>query len=177
MHELKSGAPRVGLALCLACAVGCAPKALTAKTEPAELERTCLFWHVVASCKTLGEYYEAGKFVDHDMTKAAFFYERGCRLGDIQLCVRLGIDLDRGEQLPRDSGRAVDFFRYACSGADGNPNTYAGCTNLGVHLLNGDGIGKDEVRAASLFDRGCKGGWRDGCYWIDRKSTRLNSSH
>jgi len=38
MHERKRGAPRLHLALCLASAVGCAPKALTAKTEPAELE-------------------------------------------------------------------------------------------------------------------------------------------
>src|SRR5260370_9970690 len=145
--------------------LGCHSRGITRKEDPAERERNCVFEKVAPDCRTLGGYYESGRFVPRDPTKAAFFYERGCRLGDDALCVTLGEDYAKGEKIRKDDAMAVELFRIACNGPGGRPSTYAGCSDLGVQYLNGEGVKKDESRPASLFEDAGSGGAPEGCYW------------
>jgi len=154
------------LTLCLAGGVlGCHSARITAKEEPVELDQHCVFEKLAPACRTLGGYYETGRFVPRDLTKAAFFYERGCRLGDDRLCVTLGEEYARGERIRKDGAFAVELFQIACNGPGGRESTYSGCTHLGVQYLNGEGVEKNESRAASLFEGACSGGFLEGCYW------------
>src|SRR3954467_6801112 len=79
--------------------------------------------------------------------------EDECRHGRQQSCVELGAMYARGDRLPKDPARAVQFFSWACQGGN-----FDGCARAGTANLVGFGVPKQPAIAASLLERGCRGG-------------------
>jgi hypothetical protein len=108
-----------------------------------------------------------------------------CGHGSARSCIALGLLLDQGKIVPRDTleagknfGRACDLgaslacrglidlvrrdgpsaFERKCSQKDGES-----CFIMASLYYTGHGVARDNVRAFSLFREACEAGWQRGC--------------
>jgi rhomboid family GlyGly-CTERM serine protease len=86
-------------------------------------------------------------------------FRRGCTLGVMADCRRLGWLFQVGRGVPRSRTRAAALYRGACLRGDA-----LGCTNLGFLHARGDGVAHDVARAAAYYRLGCAGGSAIGCH-------------
>ncbi|HEY5934311.1 MAG TPA: hypothetical protein VIU61_06750, partial [Kofleriaceae bacterium] len=62
-------------------------------------------------CVVLGVVYQLGLV---DFTKAATYYDRGCKGGESSGCVNLALLYRDGTGVPRDEDRARQLIKRAC---------------------------------------------------------------
>jgi TPR repeat protein len=96
-----------------------------------------------------------------DLSRALALFDRGCRLGDWESCVRAGnllTDQDVAGVM-RDPARAATLFERACG-----RGSLRACNNLAQRYQNGDGRAQDLPRAVGLFERACDGGDAVSCF-------------
>ena len=167
------------------------------------------------NCFQIAESYRKGNGVPRDVARAAQFYEHACDGGhteacsilgliryggvvykeacdggDAEGCWHLGNIYEEGDGVPRDNGRAREYFRLACAGGSaqgcrdlaryviGNDPSQAAellkqscdggdataCNRLGVMYSVGNGVREDPSRAAELVRMACAGGEAWGCF-------------
>ncbi|MFH1531656.1 MAG: SEL1-like repeat protein [Pseudomonadota bacterium] len=75
----------------------------------------------------------------------------GCRDGDAQSCLTLGMIKDQGVGVAPDPRSAISLYRRACSGGE-----LLACYSLGVLLETGRGVDMDVVEAAAVYEAACK---------------------
>jgi hypothetical protein len=82
---------------------------------------------------------------------------RGCRAGDLELCLDVAAILFRGEAGEADPQAARDLTSYAC-----DRDNQEACVELAL-LLHGSGATDDRERVTGLLERACERGRGDGC--------------
>jgi TPR repeat protein len=85
------------------------------------------------SCRTLGQWYRAGRQVPHDDVRAQALLDRACDQGNTDACVEAGRAYRDGTGVARDTARAAQLLRKACR-ADSRP----GCSELNALCAAGE---------------------------------------
>ena len=93
---------------------------------------------------------------DHAGARAV--YDKGCKAGEPEACLLLGMMLKAGEGGPKNLEEAAGQFAIACKGK----NAMA-CNELGVLYLSGEGVKRDWTMAQATFKRACDMGYQPGC--------------
>ena len=88
----------------------------------------------------------------------AELYERACRQGWADGCIRLAGVHFLGTGGDRDVPRAVTALERACS-----LKSTSACADLGVILQNGDGVPRDPEKGRAYLKQACDGGLRPAC--------------
>lgn len=88
-------------------------------------------------------------------------HTRACGQGWLDGCEGVAIAHLRGDGVPRDPGKAAEFFETACRG--GLPT---GCANVGFMYYSADGVPKDEARGVAHLRQACDMGHPDACRWL-----------
>jgi len=114
-------------------------------------------------CNLLGTFYETGRGVDKDFSKAVSYHRIACNKFGAYGCTDLGLSYQMGRGVKRDIFQAVQFFRKACDG--GRPE---GCFQLGLSYDEGLGISKDIGAAVSRYRQACDGGWKMACHMLGK---------
>ncbi|MFO0760662.1 MAG: hypothetical protein U0359_29560 [Byssovorax sp.] len=130
----------------------------------------CMLWSG-RSCR------EAARTADTDR-EVASLGERGCAGDDAQSCLIAGRAYQRGDEMPRNLGKAQKLYRIGCAlgedegcaRAHGIELTMAceqhsavGCRDLGNAYLRGDEVDQDRGAAARAFRKACLLGADDAC--------------
>lgn len=95
----------------------------------------------------VGWFYDTGRHVGRDFTRAAEYYRRVVR-DNPSVQWRLGVMYDLGQGVPENPGEALRLFRQAASDNDANANA-----SLGVMCANGRGVRADYVQAMRHYRR------------------------
>jgi uncharacterized protein len=101
----------------------------------------------------LGILYEAGRGVDQDYEKAAFWYRKAAEQGDAQGQNHLGLVYAAGRGVELDHEKAAGWYRKA---ADQGLSVAQG--NLGNCYASGKGVEQDYVLAASWYRKSAEQG-------------------
>src|ERR1700724_692844 len=73
-----------------------------------------------------------------------------CEKGMHGSCFTLGVMLEEGNGVAKETARAAKLYERACNGGHADA-----CSNLGVLHESGDGVTKDLKLAMTLYQRGC----------------------
>lgn len=101
----------------------------------------------------LGWFYDEGRGVVIDKTRAATLYRRAAEAGQKHAQWRLGVMLDKGEGVPSDPAQAVAWFRK--SAAQGFTNAYV---SLGVMYSTGRGVPQSYAAALLAYQEAARRG-------------------
>lgn len=99
------------------------------------------------STALLGWFYDTGRHVQQDYTRAAEIYRRVAR-NNPSVQWRLGVMNDLGQGMTENPEEAVRLFRQAAADDDANANA-----SLGVMYANGRGVRADYVQAMRYYRR------------------------
>ncbi len=58
--------------------------------------------------------YEYGDGVDQNISKAVFYYRRGCNLRNHLACASLGSMYEDGDGVQKDLPKAIYYYRRGC---------------------------------------------------------------
>ena len=105
-------------------------------------------------------------YFSRDPSRAARFYERGCRLGHPGSCHGLGLLLKHGSGVAADNVAAASLFQDACRRGH-NP----ACVSIAYALRNGDGVRQDPDLADAVFREACIGGSALACSEVGTTGT------
>ncbi len=81
-----------------------------------------------------------------DVSRAVYFFLKGCDLGDGSLCMSVADLYAEGRWLRADAPRAAALHEKACALGEGE-----GCARAGQMYLTGRGVPKDERRGRELL--------------------------
>jgi TPR repeat protein len=87
--------------------------------------------------------------------------DKGCKAGDPDACVALGVAYLQGLGTPPDPARAAAIFTAGCERGD-----FAACSSLAMQTALGLGVAKDLPRAAALAERACGAGMPLACHTL-----------
>ncbi|HET8645450.1 MAG TPA: tetratricopeptide repeat protein, partial [Vicinamibacteria bacterium] len=105
--------------------------------------------------------------VPRDMARAASLYAKGCDLGAMADCVRLGELYEEGHGVPKDLKRTAALYQKACDSGDAAlPMTV--CSRLALLYESGSGVRRDLARAAALYKQGCQQGIALDCEALEK---------
>lgn len=104
--------------------------------------------------RSLAEAYYAGRHgADQDFAKAAEWYRRLARQGDVRAQTSLGLMYARGYGVPKDMSQAHRWWNFAA--AQNDPGAQF---NLGLTYVQGEGVEVDYARAARWFREAARRG-------------------
>jgi len=106
------------------------------------------------ACASAGEIFDQGLGTTRDVKRALAFFDRGCRLGNSESCVRT-----HPGHVADAAARERAEFQAECDQSLG-----VGCHNLAVLYLEGRGGEKNSARALELFERSCTLGYPPACH-------------
>lgn len=95
----------------------------------------------------LGWFYDTGRHVSRDFTRAAEYYRRVVR-NNPSVQWRLGVMYDLGQGVPENPAEALRLFRQAAGNDDINAHV-----SLGVMYANGRGVPADYVQSMRYYRR------------------------
>jgi uncharacterized protein len=104
----------------------------------------------------LGWFYDTGRFVERDHSRAAQLYQRVSN-DNPSVQWRLGVMYDLGQGVREDPARAVQLFRQAA-----NANFANGAASLAVMYANGRGVSTDYTQAMRYYRRAAELGGSAG---------------
>lgn len=96
----------------------------------------------------LGQIYEQGLSVAQDSNKAAEYYAKGAKLGDVHSQFALAVMLTEGRGIKRDKKLAVHFYEMAAE-----KNHAVALYNLALLYVAGDDVAEDLNKAAKLMEK------------------------
>lgn len=101
----------------------------------------------------------AVRFYESNPTQAAALAERACADGHALGCEIVGELSHFGRGVPKDTRKALRYYKAACDGGD-----QAGCTNTGL-LLSGAAtdVPRNDALGAMYYKRACDGGESTAC--------------
>jgi TPR repeat protein len=104
--------------------------------------------------------------------EALAHFHSACGAGDVRACSVLGVMYEQGHIVPRDEGRAMQLFQYACL-----HHNAAACVSLGGLFIAGPR--RDEDAAALMYQVGCEAGSAEGCQRLARlrRATSIESAN
>jgi TPR repeat protein/predicted Zn-dependent peptidase len=108
-------------------------------------------------CYWLADILFEGDYEDRPRALAAL--EPACKAGHPKSCASMGVLLQAGKGVPKDSKRAADLLDHACAA-----DVAFACTWLGNMLVQGDGVARDAERARNVYAKGCTDDYPTGCY-------------
>jgi TPR repeat protein len=94
----------------------------------------------------------------HSPVEGARFYERGCKLGVANACMRLAFHAGTGLAMPKDDARMVALYEKACRCGDDT-----GCSGVAFAYREGRGVPQDLTRARESFIALCDRGVEAAC--------------
>lgn len=96
----------------------------------------------------LGQIYEQGLSVPQDYNKAAEWYAKGAKLGDVHSQFALAVMLTEGRGIKRDKKLAARFYELAAE-----KNHAFAMYNLGLLYVAGEEVAEDLNKAAELMEK------------------------
>lgn len=122
-------------------------QALEAKIDPKQNEKKLCNEGNITLCYELGKgYYDEKKF-----NEALLYFGKACDLSNnADLCFDVAMTYYGGNEVPKNSQKALEFWQKACS--LGNAEA---CDNAGIMYDKGDGVSQDYVKAHNLYKKGC----------------------
>lgn len=143
------------------------------ETGMARLSRECKAGSKV-SCSVAANAYKSGEapvtapgeIVAQNLTHAAYYWSKGCELGDMWCCENLADANHKGEGIRQDDVEAARLFTRVCEGPLETATGFA-CTTLGDLYVAGKGVPHDFRKGISLLQRGCSLGVEYGCHLHD----------
>jgi hypothetical protein len=104
--------------------------------------------------RMLGELYEDGRGVPHNLKLAADWREKAALRGDVKAQLALGKMYLDGRGVPRDAGRAAEWLTRAAAAGDAEAQFL-----LGRLRLSGEGVAKSRVQAGDWLGRAAAQGY------------------
>lgn len=116
------------------------------------------------ACKTLGEFYKSGKYVQQDISKCLTYLNQGASMktpGSDEAAIMLGDMYHYGDEgVEKNDIKACDLYRIAAE--LGNSNAYY---RLGMQTFNGWGVEADKAHGMEYWQKGAElNHW--GCMYI-----------
>ena len=111
--------------------------------------------------EALAWFYDEGKFVAKDDSKAAYWFRKAAEAGRPHSQWRLGVMLDSGEGVAPDPGEA--FALFSRSAAQNYRNAF---TSLGVMHALGRGTPEDFVKSRYWYEKAARAGEPHGLFGI-----------
>jgi len=104
--------------------------------------------------RSLAEAYYAGRHgAEQDFAKAAVWYQRLAKQGDVRAQTSLGLMYARGYGVPKDMAQAHRWWNFAA--VQNDPGAQY---NLGLTYVQGEGVSIDHERAARWFREAARRG-------------------
>lgn len=122
------------------------------------------------ACYSLGFAHEHGEapygfgteIVIRDMRQAAYYFSKGCTLGDMFSCSLLADHYLNGTGIPRDEAKAVRLHSEVCNGPLVEMTKFS-CRTAGDLLVKGIGGRLDFQLGIAYLDKACMLGSSFGC--------------
>ncbi|UTW54397.1 tetratricopeptide repeat protein [Kordiimonas sp. SCSIO 12610] len=122
-----------------------------------------------AACTEIANWYKTGKKIEKSLEKAAFFFEKACKLqgaAGFTACLNLGELYKAGEGVEANADKAKAYFDEARRGLErfcGEKYPEA-CTSLGSIFTLALGVERDFLKASVHLNKGCEHGSGVACY-------------
>lgn len=136
---------------------GTPPAGNDLRTTKSAMDRPCDEgrWN---ECEALADaLMAAGKGLEERAVAAAML-SKACDAKRDEACLRLAVWHDKGEYLPKDDARSLDFFEKACGAGKA-----AACIMAGYRREIGQPAPADAGKALALYETACNAGELDAC--------------